>query len=98
MPLYRLIRHVVYFPNCQQTREVWGIDRHAPGIRTVRAPKVDADDPIRGPCSLLLVLRDGDHVTWERITEWFSEAEEAGYEILGLQKLSPYSTILVRGS
>jgi hypothetical protein len=100
MPLYRLIRHVVYFPSCQQTREVWGIDRHAPGIRTVRAPNTtDADDPItRGPCSPLLVLRDGEHVTWERITEWFSEAEEAGYEILGLHTLSPYSTILVRGS
>jgi hypothetical protein len=99
MPIYKLIRHVVYFPTCQETREVWGIDRAAPGLRTMGAPQsTDADDPLGTPCSLLLLMHDGDYVTWTRIPEWISEAEEAGYEVVGgLHKLSPYTTILVRG-
>ena len=100
MPIYKLIRHVVYFPNCQETREVWGIDRGAPGLRITGAPRsTDADDPLRrGPCSPLLLMSDGEYVTWHRITEWMSEAQEAGYEVIGgLHKLSPYTTILLQG-
>ena len=100
MPLYKLSRHVVYFPNCQETREVWGIDRPAPRLRITGAPQyTDADDPLRRcDCSPLLLMRDGDYVTWHRITEWLSEAEELGYEVVsGLKKLSPYSTILLKG-
>ena len=96
--MYKLIRHVVYFPSCQETQEVWGIDRKAPGIRTTGAPpSTDADDPLGGPCSSLLLMRDGDYVTWHRLPEWISEVEEAGYEVVGLQKLSPYTTILLTG-
>lgn len=98
MPTYTLIRHVVYFPSCQETREVWGLDREAPGVRTTGAPRsTDADDPLRrGPCSPLLLMRDGDYVTWHRIPEWISEVEEVGYEVIG--PLSPYTTILLQDS
>ena len=71
MPIYRLIRQVVYLTGSQETLEVWGIDRPAPGLPTVGAPpSTDADDPLgRGACSPLLLMRDGDYVTWHRITE-----------------------------
>ena len=101
MKTYRLIRHVVYLKGAQETQEVWGIDREAPGLPTTGAPAfTDADDPLRrGPCSPLLLMRDGDYVTWHRLPEWFGEAEEAGYEVVsGFKKLSPYSTIIIRGS
>lgn len=99
MPVYRLIRHVVYRPGSQETAEVWGIDRYAEGLPTVGAPNsTDADDPLRrGPCSPLLVMRDGDYVTWDRFFEWLSEAEEAGYELIsGYKNLSPYSQMIIR--
>jgi hypothetical protein len=42
-------------------------------------------------------MRDGDYVTWERMMEWMSEAEEAGYEVIsGFKKMSPYSTIIIK--
>ena len=100
MAVYRLIRHVIYRPGSQETTEVWGIDRPAPGLPTVGAPRfTDADDPLRrGPCSPLLLMRDGDYVTWHRLTEWLGEAAAAGYEVMsGFKKLSPYSTIVLRG-
>jgi hypothetical protein len=99
MPIYRLIRHVIFRPGTQETVEVWGIDRPAAGLPTVGAPSfTDADDPLgRGPCSPLLLMRDGDYVTWHRMMEWLGEAEEAGYEVVsGFKKLSPYSTIVIR--
>ncbi len=100
MPFYQLRRQVIYRPDSQETVEVWGIDRKPKKLPTVGAPKfTDADDPLgRGACSLLLVLRCGDYVTWERMTEWFSEAEAAGYEVIsGFKKLSPYSSIVLKG-
>ena len=98
MPFYRLSRHVIYRPGSQETREVWGIDREAPGLRTRGAPIfTDADDPLGQPCSLLLTLRCGDFVTWDLFFEWLSEADEAGYELAsGFKKLSPYSTIVIK--
>ena len=103
MPFYRLRRHVVYDPACQQTREVWGIDRKAPGLRSRCAPRdTDADDPLScgsrgGCCDLELLLLDGDFVEWGRIWEWMSVAEEKGYEVVsGFKKLSPYSVIVIR--
>jgi len=100
MPIYRLIRHVVYHPGSQETQEVWGIDRPPSGLPTTGAPMfTDADDPLRrGACSPLLLMRDGDYVTWDRLFEWLGEAEEAGYTVLsGFKKLSPYSVIVLRG-
>lgn len=100
MPIYRLLRHVIYQSGSQETQEVWGIDRVAPGLATVGAPSfTDADDPLRrGACSPLLLMRDGDYVTWHRFFEWLGEAEAAGYEVVsGFKKLSPYSTIVLRG-
>ena len=99
MPLYRLIRHVIFRPGCQETQEVWGVDRVAHSLSTTGAPSfTDADDPLRrGACSPLLLMRDGDYVTWHRLVEWLGEAEEAGYEVVsGFKNLSPYSTILLR--
>jgi hypothetical protein len=98
MPIYKLSRHVIYRPGGQETHEVWGIDREAPGLRTRGAPRfTDEDDPLGRPCSLLLVLRDGDYVTWDRMFEWLGEAEEAGYEVVsGFKKLSPYTQIVIR--
>jgi len=101
MPVYRLIRHVIYFPGSQDTEEVWGIDCPPPDLPTTSAPTfTDADDPLRrGACVPLLLLRDGSYVNWERITDWLSEAEEAGYELVsGYQKLSPYSTMIIRSN
>ncbi len=97
MPIYRLKRHVI-FERCQQNREVWGIDRQPVGLMTVVSPRdTDADDPLQYDCSLLLQL-DGDYVSWTRFFDWLSVAEEAGYTLLsGFEKLSPYSTILIRG-
>jgi len=100
MPLYRLIRHVIFRPGCQETQEVWGVDRSLCKLPTEGAPSfTDADDPLRrGACSPLLLMRNGDYVTWERLVEWLGEAEEAGYEVIsGFKNLSPYSTILLRG-
>lgn len=108
MPLYRLRRHVVYDTACSQTREVWGVDRPlgSPALKTARGPRdTDADDPLRvGDCGcgcpLLLRTSDGtDYVSWNRIWEWLSDAETAGYEVVsGFKNLSPYSTIVLRGS
>ena len=102
MPFYRVRRHVIYKPGCQQTEEVWGIDRAAPGLCTVGAPRsTDADDPLRDDecgCPQLLKLADGSWVTWPRFFEWLSEAEAAGYELVsGFKKMSPYSTFVLRG-
>ena len=100
MPVYRLIRHVIYRPGSQETQEVWGIDRAPARMPVVGAPRfTDADDPLRRrDCSPLLVLRDGDYVRWDRLFEWIGEAETAGYTIIsGFKNLSPYSTIVVQG-
>ena len=99
MPIYKLIRHVIYHPGSQNTHEVWGVDRSPPGLPTTGAPRsTDEDDPLRrGACVPLLLMRDGDYVTWERMMEWMSEAEEAGYEVIsGFKKMSPYSTIIIK--
>ena len=83
-----------------ETEEVWGIDRPAPGLITTCAPRdTDADDPLRRECNTyLLKTADGHHVTWHRMFEWLSEAEAAGYEVVsGFKKLSPYSSIVLRG-
>jgi hypothetical protein len=103
MPVYRVRRHVIYKPGCQQTEEVWGIDRAAPRLRTVSTPRsTDADDPLRQEecgCPQLLQLSDGRWVTWSCVWEWLSEAEAAGYELVsGYQKLSPYSTLVIRSA
>ena len=102
MPFYRVKRHVIYKPGCQQTEEVWGIDRPAPGLRTGGAPRdTDADDPLRGDgcgCVTLLKMECGSPVTWDRFFEWLSEAETAGYELVsGYKNLSPYSVLVLRG-
>jgi len=99
MPFYRLIRHVIFRSGSQETQEVWGIDRVPNGLPVTGAPLfTDADDPLRqGPCSPLLLMRDGGYVTWHRFTEWLSEADEAGYELVsGFKNLSPYSTIIIK--
>lgn len=102
MPFYRLRRHVVYKPGCQQTEEVWGIDRKAPGLATRCAPRdTDADDPLAcgdSCCGPELLVLDGHLVPWGRIWEWLSVAEEAGYEVVsGFDKMTPYSVIVMRG-
>jgi hypothetical protein len=98
MPIYSLSRHVIYKPGCQETIEVWGIDRPAHGIKTVCAPRdTDADDPLRSDRTFLLKLECGDYVTWDRMFEWLSEIEEHGYEVIsGFEKMSPYTNIIIR--
>ena len=92
---------MIYRPGTQETIEVWGIDRPAPGLPTVGAPSfTDADDPLHpgSACTPLLLMRDGDYVTWHRLIEWIGEATAAGYDVVsGFKKLSPYSTIVLRG-
>ena len=108
MPLYRLRRHVIYEPGCQQTAEVWGVDRPFPassGLVTVCAPTdTDADDPLRArytccrPHLLRLPTGGGHYVKWGEVWEWLSAAETAGYEVVsGFKKMSPYSVIVLRG-
>jgi hypothetical protein len=101
MPFYRIRRHVIYKPGCQQTEEVWGIDRTAPSLNTVGAPRdTDEGDPLRsdGCGPQLLKLADGRWVTWERFFEWLSEAESAGYELVsGFKKMTPYSVLVLKG-
>ena len=100
MPIYKLIRHVIFRPGSQETQEVWGIDRAPASLPVVGAPPfTDADDPLRrGACRPLLVMQNGDYVTWHRFFEWLSEAEEAGYELIsGFKNLSPYSQMILRG-
>jgi len=101
MPVWRVQRHVVWEPACGQTREVWGIDRPAPGLEAVCAPRdTDRDDPLFGPddcCRSLLLRLDGGWVSWGRIWEWISAAEAAGYEVVsGFKELSPHATIVIR--
>lgn len=103
MPLYRLKRHVIYRPGCQDTEEVWGIDRRPVGLPVVCAPRdTDRDDPLRArdDCcgSWLLQTADGRYVSWHRFFEWASEAEAAGYEIVsGFKNLSPFTVVVLRG-
>jgi hypothetical protein len=101
MPIYKLSRHVVYEPREQKSIEVWGIDRKPTSLPVQCAPRdTDIDDPLRSEtcCSSYLLLLDSKFVKWHHISEWFSFAEDAGYEVIsGFKKLSPYSTILVRG-
>ncbi len=73
-------------------------------LRTTGGPRdTDADDPLRlgggCGCPVLLRMADGrEYVTWDRIWEWLSDAEAAGYEVVsGFKKLSPYSVIILRG-
>jgi hypothetical protein len=104
MPLYNLRRHVIYRSGCQQTDEVWGVDRSFPtvsGLKTKCAPRdTDEDDPLRArSCgSPQLLVLGCDYVPWANIWEWLSVAESAGYEVVsGFKKLSPYSVIVLRG-
>ena len=102
MGIYRLSRNVVYSVRDQQTVEVWGIDRPAHGLSFESAPRdTNNDDPLStnqdSCCCVLLLLLCGRWVTWDRIPEWLSVAEEAGYELVsGYKKLSPYSTIMIK--
>jgi len=100
MPIYRLIRHVIYDPREKETREVWGIDRPPTSLPVVPSSRdTDKGDPLRKEdCSPLLVLSDGRKVTWDLMFEWMTEAEDAGYTILsGFKNLSPYTQIIIRG-
>jgi hypothetical protein len=102
MPVYRLIRRVIYRPCSQETHEVWGVDRKPKNLPIVGAPRfTDEDDPIleeSAACAPLLAMRDGDYVTWHRFFEWLSEAMCAGYTMIsGLEKPSPYSVFLLEG-
>lgn len=102
MPFYRLIRRVIFRPGSQETREVWGVDRPPAALPTVGAPPfTDEDDPLQGdsgPCSALLVMKNGDYVTWHRFFEWLSEAMEAGYTVTtGLKHPSPLTTFVIEG-
>ncbi len=104
MPIYRVRRHVVYLPGCQQTEEVWGIDRQPAALSVAGAPRfTDEDDPLLGSkercgCPLLLKTACGKWVTWHRMWQWLSEAEAAGYELVsGYSDVSPYSTLIIRG-
>jgi len=102
MGIYRISRNVVYSMREQQTVEVWGIDRPAPDLACESAPRdTNKDDPLTSYqdscCCVLLLLLGGRWVTWDRIPEWLSVAEEAGYELVsGYKKLSPYSTIMIK--
>lgn len=103
MPIYKLRRHVIYKPGCQETHEVWGIDRMPAALPVRPAPRdTDVDDPLRASdscgCLYLLCLCNGELVRWCDIAEWMSEAEEAGYTVIsGYKDLSPYAIILIRG-
>ncbi len=106
MPIYRVRRHVIFKPGCQQTEEVWGVDRQPAALKTARAPRfTDVDDPVldpnmsdEGSCPLLLKLANGEWVTWHRMWAWLSEAEAEGYELIsGFKDLTPYSTLIIRG-
>jgi len=102
MGVYRISRNVVYSVRDQNTVEVWGIDRVAPGLPCESAPRdTNNDDPLfpnhDSCCCVLLLLLRGHWVTWNRIPEWLSVAEEAGYELVsGYKKLTPYSTIMIK--
>jgi len=99
MPLYVVKRHVVYGSSSQDEQEVWGIDRPAPGLQSVCAPRdTDKCDPLRSDCGLLLKIGH-EFVTWKRIFEWLSLAEEAGYTVVsGFKAINPYSQIVIRGN
>ena len=98
MPIWRLQRHIVYLPSCQDTIEAWGIDRPAPSIPTGPAGNwTDVDDPLATACPLMVFMRDGSYVTWNRIWEFLSEIGESGYQtVSSLHKISPFSTIVIQ--
>ena len=99
MPVYRIQRHVVYRSQSQDEREVWGIDRAAPGLQSICAPRdTDVSDPLRRDCGTLLLKMGGEFVTWHHIFEWLSMAEAAGYTVVsGYKNLHPYSPIVIQG-
>lgn len=109
MPFYRMSRRVVYDRAAQEYNEVWGVDRVSDSflLPTKPAPRdTDRDDPLNDPkreggcgCSALLTLRNGEWVTWKRMFEFLSEAEEAGYTLIsGFEQLSPYSVMVLKGA
>lgn len=107
MPLYRMLRRVVYDRAAQEYNEVWGIDRVSATflLPTKSAPRdTDRDDPLNDPkrepcgCTPLLTLQNGEWVTWKRMFEFLSEAEEAGYTLVsGFERMSPLSTLVLKG-
>jgi hypothetical protein len=102
MPLYKLQRHVIYKPGCQETQEVWGVQRKPKALETCPAPRdTDRDDPLRkdcGDCCTLLLKHEGQYVTWDRFIDWLSDAEEAGYELIsGYKNMTPYTVFILRG-
>jgi hypothetical protein len=95
---YRLKRHVVFLPRSVETEEVWGIDRTPTSLETTRQTFTDTDDPLGSRCSLLLVY-EGQYVTWPLFFEWLSYAETQGYTLVTpiTGELSPYSTLVIKG-
>ena len=87
---YRLRRHVL------EIGEVWGIDRPAPHLETTTHRDTDKCDPLGNQCALLLVY-EGQYVTWPRFFEWLSYAETKGYTLVTpFADLSPYSTLVIK--
>jgi hypothetical protein len=99
MQLYVVKRHVVYSSHSQNEREVWGIDRAAPGLHAICAPRdTDVGDPLRRDCGTLLLNIGHEFVSWHRIFEWLSLAKTAGYTVVsGFEHISPYSSIVLQG-
>jgi hypothetical protein len=95
---YKLKRHVVFLPRTAESEEVWGIDRAPMSLETTRQTYTDTDDPLGCRCSLLLV-HEGQYVTWSRFFEWLSYAETQGYSLVTpiTGDLSPYSTLVIKG-
>jgi hypothetical protein len=95
---YRLKRHVVFLSRPVETVEVWGIDRQAQNLDTTSQRDTDRDDPLRTQCALLLVY-EGQYVTWDIFFEWLSYAETKGYTLVTPMTgdLSPYTTLVLKG-
>jgi hypothetical protein len=95
---YRLKRHVIFLSRSVETVEVWGIDRPAPKLETMTQRDTDRDDPLGTQCALILV-HEGQYVTWSHFFEWLSYAETQGYTLATpiSGDLSPYSTLVLKG-
>jgi hypothetical protein len=98
MGLYRV--YPVLMSEKNEYKMIYVIDRDAPNIRTMCAKLVKEDPAYVWNGGVVKKILPFDatsvdqYITWETLTQWLSDAENAGYTIKNdFTHLKPYSDI-----